>query len=173
MIKKQKALSLAEIPEKLKEVSFFKQYSDNSDVIQHIASLCDVRFFKKGSSIIREGEQGDELFIILNGKIDILKTTLQNEKYVVTSLDAAMGGLYVGEIALIDHDRRSATVEARTDCECVVLNRDRFLKFGDDFPEIGLNITRAIARQLSQQLRKSSGDVITLFSALVEEISSI
>lgn len=173
MIKKQQRLSLPEVAEKIKEVSFFKQYRDDTDVIEHIAALCDIRFFKKGSTIIREGDQGDELFIILKGKIDILKTTLQNEKYVVTSLDAKMGGVYVGEIALIDYDKRSATVEAKTDCECIVLNRETFVKFGNDYPEIGLNITRAIARQLSQQLRKSSGDVITLFSALVEEISSI
>lgn len=164
--------SRAEVVKKLKEVSFFKHYENNHEVIRHIASLCELRFFKKGSSIIKEGEQGDELFIILKGQIDIIKTTLQNEKYVVTSLDSAIGGIYVGEIALIDHDRRSATVEARTDCECIVLNREKFLKFGDDFPEIGLNITRSIARHLSQMLRKSSGDVITLFSALVEEISS-
>lgn len=173
MTKKQKALSLTEVADKLKEVSFFKQYQNNKEVIRHIAALCDLRFFKKGSTIIREGDQGDELFIILKGKIDILKTTLQKEKYVVTSLDSEMGGVYVGEIALIDHDKRSATVEAKTDCECIVLNRETFLKFGDDYPEIGLNITRAIARQLSQKLRKSSGDVITLFSALVEEISAV
>ena len=79
----------------------------------------------------------------------------------------------MGEIALIDHDRRSASVEAKTDCECIVLNRDSFLKFGNEYPVIGLNITRAIAQQLSQKLRKSSTDVITLFSALVEEISAI
>ncbi len=175
MIKKnsKKKFSDTEVAEKLKEVSFFKHYADNSEVILHIAELCNIRFFKKGSTIINEGEQGDELFIVLKGKIDILKTTLQNEKYVVTSLDAGRGSVYVGEIALIDHDRRSATVEAKTDCECIVLNRDAFIKFGDTYPEIGLNITRAIARQLSIQLRKSSGDVITLFSALVEEIASI
>ena len=170
---RKKTFSISEVAEKIKEVYFFKQYENDSDVINDIAALCEIRFFKKGSTIIREGEQGDELFIILKGEIDILKTTLQNEKYVVTSLNSKAGGVYVGEIALIDHDRRSASVEAKTDCECIVLNRDSFLKFGNEYPVIGLNITRAIAQQLSQKLRKSSTDVITLFSALVEEISAI
>jgi len=162
-----------QIAEKIKQVTFFKDYAHNTEVIRHIVELCEIRSFRKGSTIIREGEQGDELFIILTGSIDIIKKTMQNEEYVVTSLDSASGGVYVGEIALIDHDRRSATVEAQTDCECIVLKRDKFLQFGDRYPEIGLNITRLIARQLSQKLRKSSGDVVTLFSALVEEISSI
>lgn len=159
------------IETKIKEVSFFMEYKNNNDVINRIISLSEVRFFKKGATIIDEGEHGDELFIILNGQIDIIKRTLQNEKYVVTSLNSKSGGVYVGELALIDEDRRSATVEAKTDCDCLVLKRDNFIRFGDEYPEIGLHITRAIAKQLSQKLRKTNTDVITLFSALVDEIS--
>jgi len=161
----------ADIEKKLREISFFQKYADNEKIIKTIVNLCDMRNFKKGETIIVEGEQGDELYIILQGQIDIIKKTMQNQKYVVTSLDASKGGLYVGELALIDNDKRSATVEAKTDCECLVLNRDNFIKFGDMYPEVGLNITRVIATQLSQKLRKTGADVITLFSALVEEIS--
>ncbi len=161
----------ANIENKLLEISFFKKYVGDKDIIKKIVKLCDVRNFKKGTAIIKEGEQGDELFILLEGEIDIIKRTMQNEKYVVTTLNASMGGVYVGELALIDNDKRSATVEAKTDCECLVLNRDNFIKFGDEYPHIGLNITRAIATQLSQKLRKTGADVITLFSALVEEIA--
>ena len=161
----------SEIIHKLKEVSFFKMYIDDDDVIKRIANMCTRKRFKKGGIIIEEGEYGDELFIILKGQIDILKKTLQNEEYTVTTLNADMGGICVGELALIDNDKRSATVTAETECECLVLNRDNFIQFGNDHPEIGLNITRAIASQLSSKLRKTNDDVITLFSALVEEIA--
>lgn len=160
-----------EVEKKLGSIPFFQKYSTDREVIDNIISLCEFRSFKKGATIINEGEQGDELFIVLEGKIDILKKTLQNEKYVVTTLNAQDGGVYVGELALIDNDRRSASVEAKTACECLVLNRENFIKFGDRYPEIGLNITRSLAVQLSQKLRKTGADVITLFSALVEEIS--
>ncbi len=162
---------IPDIEKKLGSIPFFQRYSGNREIIDRIISLCKFRTFKKGATIINEGEQGDELFIILDGEIDIIKKTLQNEKYVVTSLNAANGGVYVGELALIDNDRRSATVEAKTNCECLVLDREDFIRFGDLYPEIGLNITRSIATQLSQKLRKTGTDVITLFSALVEEIS--
>jgi len=162
---------VVEIEKKIIEIPFFKKYADNEAIIKTIVKLCEFRSFKKGSTIINEGEQGDELFIIIKGEIDILKKTMQNEKYVVTSLNADRGGVYVGELALIDNDKRSATVEAKTDCESLVLNRENFIKFGDAYPEIGLNITRSIATQLSQKLRKTGADVITLFSALVEEIA--
>jgi len=164
--------SLEEVEKKIIEIPFFKKYATNETIIKTIVNLCSIKNFKKGATIINEGEQGDELFIILQGEIDIIKKTMQNEKYVVTSLNSNTGGVYVGELALIDNDKRSATVEAKTDCECLVLNRDDFIKFGDQYPEIGLNITRALATQLSQKLRKTGSDVITLFSALVEEIAN-
>jgi CRP/FNR family transcriptional regulator, cyclic AMP receptor protein len=159
------------ILKRLKEVSFFQMYANNDDVISKIVQICTKKTFKKGSYLIKEGDYGDTLYIILSGEIEILKKTLQNEKYTVTSLYADMGGLSVGELALIDNDQRSATVYATTDCECLVITRNDFIEFGDENPEIGLNITRVIASQLSSKLRKSTSDVITLFSALVEEIS--
>lgn len=161
-----------EVIEKLKQVSYFSMFEKEEDVIQKIADLCKKRSFPSGKVIIEEGEYGDELFIVLYGEIDILKNTLQNEKYTVTTLSSELGGISVGELAMIDNDKRSASVLAKTDCECLVINRKDFIKFGDENPRIGIQITRAIASQLSSKLRKANSDVITLFSALVEEISA-
>lgn len=158
--------------ERLKEVQFFKMYAENDEIIKRIALMCSKKMFKKGSTIIHENDYGDELFILLKGKIDIVKETMQKETYTVTTLNAEMGGIYVGELALIDNDKRSASVIAKTDCDCLVIKRQNFIKFGDENPDIGLNITRSIASQLSSKLRKTNSDVITLFSALVEEIAS-
>jgi CRP/FNR family transcriptional regulator, cyclic AMP receptor protein len=155
---------------KLKEVQFFKMYAGNKSVIEKIAALCTRKKFRKGTSIIKEGEYGDELFILLSGEIEIVKVTLQGEHYTLSTLNSKMGGVFVGEFALIDNDRRSATVIAKTECECLVIKRNKFIDFGDKNPEIGLNVTRALAKQLSLMQRKTNSDVITLFSALVEEI---
>lgn len=172
MMSGQAPITEEDILRTLGSVSFFSMFADRTDVLRKILALSRRRSFQKGKYIIREGESGDALIIILHGAIDIIKNTLQNEAYTVTNLDAAEGGINVGEMALIDNDRRSASVLARTDCECLEIDRDDFLKFGDENPEIGLAITRAIARQLSASLRKSNTDVITLFSALVEEIAA-
>ncbi len=164
-------ISNESIFKKLKQVDIFSMYADDEDVINKISKICSNRVFKKGKKIIEEGQHGDELYIILSGEIDILKKTLQNEKYTVTSLSDHMGGIYVGELALIDNDMRSASVVAKSECQCLVINRKDFVKFGNENPAIGLSVTRAIASQISSRLRKSNSDVITLFSALVDEIS--
>ena len=158
------------ILKKLKEVSFFKVIASDEDMIRKISTFCTTKSFGAGKSIIEEGEQGQELFIILNGEIEILKKTLQNEKYTVATLSSAMGGIFVGELALIDDDKRSASVVAKNNCECLVIKRGDFVKFGNENPQAGLAITRDLAKQLSGKLRKANTDVITLFSALVDEI---
>lgn len=155
----------------LKKVPFFTKFKKDNAVMEKIAAMCVRRDIKKGKTVIKEGEYGDELFIIMDGQIEILKKTLQNELYTVTSLDASSGGVYVGELAMIDNDIRSATVMAKTDCDCLIIKRKKFLKFGDENPIEGLEITRAIAMQLARNLRKTNSDVITLFSALVEEVA--
>ena len=159
---------------KIKKVEFFKEFAENEEIIKKIAGMCSRKRYKKGAYIIKEGDTGEHLFIITKGTIDIGKKTIQNEEYTVISLNAdSRGGITVGELALIDNDRRSASVIAATDCECLILTRKKFLKFGDDYPEIGLGITRAISAQLARSLRKANADVITLFSALVEEIAEM
>jgi len=164
-------ISNESIFKKLRQVDIFSMYADDEDVINKISNICKNKIFKKGKKIIEEGQHGDELYIILSGEIDILKKTLQDEKYTVTSLSDQMGGIYVGELALIDNDMRSASVVAKSDCQCLVINRKDFVQFGNENPAIGLSVTRAIASQISSRLRKSNSDVITLFSALVDEIS--
>lgn len=170
MQQSDKNLNREYVLSKLKKVLLFSMYADNDDVIKKIAGMCTQKNFRKGSTIIKEGDYGDDLYIFLKGRVEVVKNTMQNDSYTVATFNADQGGVYVGEQALIDSDRRSASVIARSECECLVLKRETFEKFGNENPEIGLNITRVIASQLSSRLRKTNTDVITLFSALVEEI---
>jgi CRP/FNR family transcriptional regulator, cyclic AMP receptor protein len=156
----------------LRNVSFFRPFRDDRATMEKIASLCKTKMIKRGRAIIQEGEYGDDLFIIARGEIEIVKKTLQKDEYTVTTLNAGSGSVYVGELALIDNEMRSATVIAKSDCRCLVIDRNVFIAFGDENPSIGLTITRMIAGQLSQKLRKANEDVITIFSALVDEIST-
>ncbi|MGQ9844440.1 MAG: cyclic nucleotide-binding domain-containing protein [Spirochaetota bacterium] len=156
---------------KLQKLSLFKGL--DLDVIKGIAELCSYKKIKKSKTVIQEGDMGDELFIIMDGEIEIQKRTLQHEPYTVVAMNAIESPLYVGELAMIDSDKRSATVVAKRDCDCLVLKRKDFIKYGDANPQVGLILTRAIALQLAQRLRRTNDDVITLFSALVEEIADV
>jgi CRP-like cAMP-binding protein len=154
---------------RLSNIVLFKDFKDNIEVLKKIEGLFKEIKVKKGEVVIKEGNEGDELYIIKSGAVRILKNTLQNEAYTVVNLSADQH-VFFGEIGLLLNDKRSATVTAEVDCTLLVTNRKKFLEFGEKEPYIALLITRQVAQMLSKRLTKSNQDVVTLFSALVDEI---
>ena len=155
----------------LRNIILFEDFKDDDEVLKKIEQLFVERDSRKGDVIIREGKEGDELYIIKSGCVRILKNTLQDEKYTVVILSADQN-IFFGEIGLLLNDKRSATVVSEVDSTFLVTNRKKFTEFGEREPYIALMIVRRIARILASRLSKSNQDVVTLFSALVSEIDS-
>eukprot|EP00047_Mylnosiga_fluctuans_P002489 m.224723 g.224723 ORF g.224723 m.224723 type:complete len:364 (-) comp11140_c0_seq1:65-1156(-) len=81
---------------------------------------CD---FKSGDVIVKQSEEGNEFFIIVEGKVSVTQTNDSGETGEVAQLEAAQ---YFGEIALLTHEARKATVTALEPTKCVKLDRGRF-----------------------------------------------
>lgn len=160
---------LEERIECLRKISIFKEIADDRKAMEEVAKLFTSVSFRMGGNAFEEKEYGESIFIIKSGTVEVIKKTMQGDPYVVTELSADMN-IFFGEVALLDPDDRSATVRCKTDCEFLVLKRDRFIKYGNEHPVTGLLITREISKILCQRLRKSSADIVTLFDALVEEV---
>ena len=154
---------------RLSNIVLFEDFKDNIEVLKKIEGLFTEVKVKKSAVIIKEGDEGDELYIIKSGAVRILKNTLQNEAYTVVNLNVDQN-VFFGEIGLLLNDKRSATVTAEVDSTFMVTNRKKFLDFGEKEPYIALLISRQLAQMLSKRLTKSNQDVVTLFSALVDEI---
>ncbi|MEW6201212.1 MAG: cyclic nucleotide-binding domain-containing protein [bacterium] len=157
--------------ERLKQISIFKDIKDDEESLGSIFNIMKVEKYPANTKIITEGEHGSEMYILNKGRIRIEKKTLQDESYTVVLLRDEMN-IFFGEQALMDSDQRSATVVAETECECFVVKKEDFEAFGNKYPALGLAVTREIARIISQRLRKTNQDMITLFEALVNEIES-
>ena len=155
----------------LKNIVLFEDFKDDEKVLRKIDQLFTEREAQKGEVIIKEGKEGDELFIIKEGCVRILKNTLQNEQYTVVILSADQH-VFFGEIGLILNDKRSATVVTECDSKFLVTNREKFMEFGEKEPYIALKITRKLSHILCRRISKSNEDVVTLFSALVTEIDT-
>jgi CRP/FNR family transcriptional regulator, cyclic AMP receptor protein len=157
------------VREKLKKISIFKKLAEDNLALEKIGGIIKVVRFSKGTPVIKEGDQGDEMFILNVGRVSIEKKTLQDESYTVVELTDEMH-VFFGELALMDDDVRSASVVAVTDCECFKIKKEDFEKLGDEDAKTGLLVTREIAKILSKRLRNANKDSITLFEALVTEI---
>ncbi|MBD3322786.1 MAG: cyclic nucleotide-binding domain-containing protein [Chitinivibrionales bacterium] len=161
---------LTEKIERLKRIALFKAFGDDRKAMEKIARLFTTLSVPRDKAVICEGEEGQELYVIKSGTVLIEKSTMQGDSYTVIELSADQN-VFFGEIALLDPDKRSATVVCKTDCEFYVLRRENFLKLGDENPHIGLHITRELTRIVCNRIRKANTDIITLFDALVEEMA--
>ncbi|MEO8361349.1 MAG: cyclic nucleotide-binding domain-containing protein [Vicinamibacteria bacterium] len=137
--------------------------------IESLSSICRVQRVLTGQAIVEEGSVGDAMFVLMRGRVRVEKRTPSDDRYTVTFLSHEKGDFF-GELGLLDSDRRSATVTAESECEVIVIERERFLHFGDSNTAAGLSITRRIASNLATRLRRANDDVITLFAALVHEV---
>jgi CRP/FNR family cyclic AMP-dependent transcriptional regulator len=155
----------------LQKISLFEDFRENPEVLKKIDALFTERKVKKGQIIFREGNEGAELYIIKKGRVRILKSTLQNEPYTVILLNAEENAFF-GEMGLLLNDRRSATVAAEENSVFLFTTRRKFIEFGEREPYAALLVTRRIAQILARRLQKMNEDVVTLFSALVNEIDS-
>jgi CRP/FNR family cyclic AMP-dependent transcriptional regulator len=153
----------------LSNIPVFAEIRDNPEHMKRLAEICRVRSYPRNGVIIREGDMGSEMFIVFSGSVEIRKRTRAGDDYTVLFL-GARDRAFFGELALVDDDRRSATIIAREDSEFLVISKEDFLALGNEFPTIGLPITRAIARIIASRWRKTTQDMLTIFDALVNEV---
>jgi CRP/FNR family transcriptional regulator, cyclic AMP receptor protein len=99
-----------------------------------------VREFKAGEVIFNEGDAAQDLFIVQSGTVEI---RLANR--VVETVGA---NDIFGEMALIDHAPRSATVVAVTDVKLVPVGEKQFLFLVSRTPYFSVNVMRTLARRL-------------------------
>lgn len=159
----------AEILAKLKKIPLFGDIKDNDDQIEEFQSICGTRSVAAGEVIIKEGERGSEMFIMLAGQVAIQRRTRAGDDYTVVNLRAE-DNVFFGEMALIDDDTRSATIIATEESEFLVITKEDFQRLGQSHPHIVLPITLAIGKILASRLRNTTGDMLTIFDALVNEL---
>lgn len=107
-----------------------------------------VRKIDPGEKIIREGDAGDEMYIILQGKV-----VIEVGSIVVGELGS---GDFFGEMSLIDKEPRSATVTASQTSLLFVINEANFERVISWEPEIAVRIMKSLSKRLrdmNQELR--------------------
>jgi CRP/FNR family cyclic AMP-dependent transcriptional regulator len=102
-----------------------------------------VRRYRKGTLLIQEGDAGDTLFIVLDGRLKVFASNATGREIVLNELGA---GDYVGEMSL-DGGPRSASVEAMVPTTCAVIARPTLSDFIREQPEFAFRLlARVIGR---------------------------
>ena len=104
--------------------SFLFNSLETSDLNIVIGAM-EEKQFKQGESVIKQGDNGDCLYIVDSGELDCSKRFPDNpdvDKYLKTYVP----GEAFGELALLYNAPRAATIKAKTDCVLWCLDRDTF-----------------------------------------------
>lgn len=142
-------LSKMEITELLSGVEIFLNLKP--ELLQAIAEVVEIRDYQAGAKIVQQGEDGTEFFVVVDGHVEVLVQdyALWTEQKV---LELGPGKSF-GETSLLTDERRSATVTASTPTKCVVLSKENFSKLMNRLAEVGVAVSRYLARRLSQQCK--------------------
>ncbi len=110
----------------------------------------------KGTELLREGEGGEDMFIIKKGAVDIYKGEGLSKRKIAHLLP----GSHFGEIALIEGGPRTATVVALEDSELLTLNRKDLEGLLSQNEHIALKFYKAFTKALCDRLRQSNDNLI-------------
>lgn len=121
----------------------------NSDELKAVASLVTVTKVPKKSIVVQEGENGDAMFIILQGGVKISYYAQDGRELVLSMMES---GSFFGEMSLIDEQPRSATVMTMEESDLAVIRRADFERLMQQHP----SITRKLLAEVVQRLRRTS-----------------
>lgn len=140
---------MAEAPswQDLKKIPLFSELTENE--IYQVMKLSFEKKYPKDSTLFIEGMAGEVLYIIKQGKVDIIKKTPQGE-VLLSSLGT---GEFLGEMSLIDDSKRSATARVAEDSELVVITRKCFNDMLQGDPAITAKLLLHFLRVSARRLR--------------------
>jgi CRP-like cAMP-binding protein len=137
-----------DIKELLGSVELFDGLLDED--FKEVAAICEQRQLKVGEVLAKQGEIGSELFIVSDGLVEVTVRERTIPK-VVVNLGA---GQLIGEMSLVDHGPRSATVRAiHTPTIVQVIQHDDFQELCQKNTRIGYIVMSNLAADLSFKLR--------------------
>jgi CRP-like cAMP-binding protein len=131
----------------LRQVSLFRSLSDKA--LLDLSAITIEQKVPAKTTVFKEGDKGDALYIVKSGKINILKRNSAGVDSVLVSLNK---GAVIGDMAIIDEQPRSASVATVQETTFLIITKDDFRQLLADVPEISFQILK----MTTERLRKTN-----------------
>ena len=140
------------------KVDLFKERGLSAAEMKLLATFSSEERFREGSMIFREGEKGDKLYIVLDGRVRISKFIPGVGEEALAVLDR---GDFFGEMALIDDKARSADAKAHeTDATVLSIDRATLNEILSMDPHASLQFLNLLCRMISRRLREINDKIV-------------
>jgi CRP/FNR family transcriptional regulator len=113
------------------------------------------KIYQDGELIICEGEEGDCMYIIQEGQVEVL---IKGEEDRDIRLGVRQKGEFIGEMAIFDRDVRSATVRALGQARVLTVDKKNFMRRVHEDPSLAFRLVET----MSHRIRELSDEVARL-----------
>jgi len=119
----------------------------DSTELENVRQMMKRRRYLAGQVIMREGEPGDDLHVLLEGRVQVLVRDVAGNELL---LDEEEPGAFFGELSMLTGEPRSARIRAAEDVVTLSLERSEFLKFLEKYPLAAIDVLTVLGRRLHQ-----------------------
>ena len=117
----------------------------SEETLSELAAIAHPMSLNKGQVLCEQGDDGDSLYVIRSGALEISVVSAEGRKFLLEVMHA---GDVIGEIALLDPGKRTATVTALEASEIISISRGDLTRAVQEDPMLGLNIATMVARRV-------------------------
>lgn len=142
-ISMESAVSLTDKILLVREIDIFSDLSVSE--LAAVAAVTEAVSHPAGQVVIREGDMGENMFLIVKGRVAVIKNLGADNELELDQIDT---GDYFGEMALFEDRKRSASIRTLVDSEFLVLHKAEFNEIVHEFPEIALNACRVLSDRI-------------------------
>ena len=142
--------------EALKRIRLFS-LCDTHELVK-VLNIVHVRSYEPGDVLIAEDTVGDDFFILVSGKVEVVR-----EGQLLITLSP---GAPFGETALLEHAKRSATVRALEPTKTMLIRGHDFYAMLEQEPAMAVKLLRSFVLAMHQRLRTTSAELIEARGAL-------
>ena len=149
--------------EKLKQNILFQDL--NHSELRFVENIVNLRYYRPGENIFRQGEVGVGMYIILSGHVNIHVEEIQvnNMEAKSAHVTVLQAGEFFGELALVEKEgRRSATATAQDESQLIGFYKPDLIEIIERSPNAGVKILMRLGEVLGLRLRQTTARITEL-----------
>ena len=150
-------MDIKEVVSLLAKIELFADLGSEENSL--VAVYFERALYKKGEFLFRQNQPREELFIIADGSVDLIKTDI----FDIEKIFATFGKFdFLGEGALMDNVPHSTSARANSDTIVLKLNSEKFRLIMDQNPLLASRVLSRISRIIARRLRQSTNQVMEI-----------